>query len=44
MARINLVESPARDLPAAKAFYRTVFGWVPGGAGDSPPGSRAIAG
>ena len=25
--RINFVELPARDLPAAKAFYSQVFGW-----------------
>lgn len=27
MARINFVELPAKDLPAAKAFYTSVFGW-----------------
>ena len=27
MARINFVELPARDLPAARAFYSAVFGW-----------------
>jgi len=27
MARINFVELPAANLPAAKAFYGSVFGW-----------------
>jgi predicted enzyme related to lactoylglutathione lyase len=27
MARINFIELPARDLPAARTFYSTVFGW-----------------
>ena len=27
MARINFIELPARDLPAARAFYSAVFGW-----------------
>ena len=27
MARICFVELPARDLPAAKSFYRSAFGW-----------------
>lgn len=25
--RLNYVEFPARDLPATKAFFETVFGW-----------------
>ncbi len=28
MARINVVELPARDLAAAKSFYQSVFGWA----------------
>src|ERR1700761_8867587 len=27
MARISFVELPARDLPTAKAFYASAFGW-----------------
>lgn len=27
MARINFIELPARDLPAARTFYAAVFGW-----------------
>jgi predicted enzyme related to lactoylglutathione lyase len=27
MARLNYVELPVGDVPAAKAFYETVFGW-----------------
>ena len=27
MARLNYVELPVRDIPAAKAFYEAVFGW-----------------
>lgn len=28
MARLNYVELPVGDVPAAKAFYETVFGWT----------------
>jgi predicted enzyme related to lactoylglutathione lyase len=28
MARINFVELPAKNLPAAKKFYASVFGWA----------------
>ena len=28
MARLNYVELPVRDVPAAKAFYETAFGWA----------------
>ena len=27
MARINFIELPAQDLPLARTFYSTVFGW-----------------
>jgi hypothetical protein len=27
MARLNYVELPVSDLPAARAFYETAFGW-----------------
>jgi uncharacterized protein len=27
MARLNYVELPVRDVPAAKTFYEQVFGW-----------------
>jgi predicted enzyme related to lactoylglutathione lyase len=27
MARFNYLELPVRDVPAAKAFYASVFGW-----------------
>src|ERR1700761_2068110 len=27
MARISFVELPAKELPAAKAFYASAFGW-----------------
>jgi predicted enzyme related to lactoylglutathione lyase len=28
MARLNYVEFPVRDVPAAKAFYEAAFGWA----------------
>lgn len=28
MARLNYVELPVGDVPEAKAFYETVFGWA----------------
>ena len=28
MARLNYVELPVRDVPAAKAFYEAAFGWA----------------
>ena len=28
MARLNYVELPVGDVPAAKAFYEAVFGWA----------------
>ena len=28
IARINFVELPAKNLPAAKEFYESVFGWT----------------
>ena len=28
MARLNYVELPVGDVPAAKAFYEAVFGWT----------------